>query len=214
MKENRNAGFTLVEIMIAMLMMLIIITSVGQFMSASSINYQAVDNQVNMQMEAQNTINTICDMVLEANNVAYEKIDGEEYFFIYKNLGEPDSKGNPLTKANALQNVIWLDKTNYNLYLFVCNNAVERLDAIDKGKHTKKKLLAEGVANWSFSTATGAATVALTEKGLKSEAFSNNPTLTITVDFQAQVGIGGKKDGYTYSATDSVSPRSQIVEIA
>ena len=209
MKENRNAGFTLVEIMIAMLMMLIIITSVAQFMSASSINYQAVDNQVNMQMEAQNTINTICDMVLESNNVAYQEIDGEEYFFIYKNLGELDGEGNPLTKANATQNVIWLDKTNNNLYLFVCTNGVERLDAIDKTKHSKKKLLAEGVASWNFNVDS----VALTQKGLQSDTFSNNPTVTITIGFQAQVGLGGKKDGYTYSATDSVSPRNQIVEI-
>ena len=71
MREKRNAGFTLVELLVAMLMSLILITGVGQFMAASTNNYQAVDKQVNLQVEAQSVINSISDMILEANNVAY-----------------------------------------------------------------------------------------------------------------------------------------------
>ena len=108
MREKRNAGFTLVELLVAMLMSLILITGVGQFMAASTNNYQAVDKQVNLQVEAQSVINSISDMILEANNVAYvTNSSGDKYFIIYYNLGETLSTGDVVDKTTAKQNIIW-----------------------------------------------------------------------------------------------------------
>lgn len=213
MKEKKNAGFTLVELLVAMLMSLILITGVGQFMAASTNNYQAVDKQVNLQMEAQSVINSISDMVLEANNVAFVTAsDGEKYFIIYYNLGEKSSTGGVMDKTTAKQNIIWLDSSEHKLYLFTCNSKDDYNDAM--GPKANKMLFAEGVHNIQYAIATATGNTTLNAKGLDASATQSAPMVKIDVELWSKVTSNSKKeDGYIYKASDTVAPRNEIVAI-
>lgn len=207
-KENRNAGFTLIEILIAMLMSLIIISGVVQFMQVATTNYQVVDKQVNLQVEAQSTINAISDMILEANNVS---CDGE-YLHIYYNLGATLSTGATVTKQTAEQKIIWFDSTNSKLYLFNCNSSSDYSDA--RGSHTKKQLLAEGVHSVSYKipAASGGGTK-LNAKGLTVTGGSQ-PSVEISIELWSKAtSRSTKENDLTYVATDTVAPRNEIVAI-
>lgn len=219
MKENRNAGFTLMEVLIAMMMSLIIISGVSQFLSVSSNNYQAIDKQVNMQVEAQSVINAITDMVLEANNVAFKEYKGEKYFIIYYNLGETLNNGSIADKSTAEQKIIWLDEDKNELYLFNCNeertgNSSEYSDALNG--HANAQLFAEGVhsVNYSLATISGKDPT-LTADGLDaSSAIQSNPSIKIEVELWSKVtSKSTKENGYTYKASNIVAPRNEIVAI-
>lgn len=223
MKENRNAGFTLIEIMIAMAMSLIIITAVGQFMSVSSTTYQAVDKQVNMQVEAQSVINAISDMVLEANNVAYKEDTKNKYFFIYYDLGTTYSNGTEIKLVNhrtAKQKIIWFEKPASGkagkLYLFDCKDHSGNIYDKATGTHDGAQLFAEGVKDVSFSLATATTSSStLTADGLTSAVASqSSPSVRIDVELWSKVTAQStKEDGYTYKASNVVAPRNEIVDI-
>lgn len=208
--ENRKAGFTLIEILIAMLMSLIIISGVVQFMQVATTNYQAVDKQVNLQVEAQSTINAISDMILEANNVS---VDGD-YLHIYYNVGLPTSvSGGAVTREGAEQKIIWFDSAHSKLYLFNCNSATE-YSAAKSSSHTGKQLLAEGVhsVQYKIPSASGTGT-ALTNSGLSTTG-QNKPTVEISVELWSKAtSQSTKEDDFTYVATDTVAPRNEIVAI-
>lgn len=211
MKEKKNAGFTLVELLVAMLMSLIIIGGVGQFMVAASNNYQAIDRQTNLQMEAQSVINSISDMVLESNNVALKEKDGQKYFIIYYNLGEKRSDGTLTDTNSAIQKIIWLDKTAHKLYLFACESNEDIKDAM--GAKTKKMLFAEGVASINYAIANGTGNLS---DGLKPASFKNSkPLIKIDVKLQSKITAQSEKeDGFTYTASDTIAPRNEIVPLS
>lgn len=202
MEKNRNAGFTLVELLVAMLMSLIIIGGVGQFMVAASNNYQAVDRQTNLQMEAQSVINSISDMVLESNNVALLKKDSQQYFVIYY-----DKK----------RNVVWLDGEEHKLYLFACENNAECNDVVLNGNHSKKMLFAEGVYSMDFFDASPgkSASNKLGEKGLTLTTSQRRPLVRIEMKLCSKITAQSKnEEGFTYIVSDTVAPRNEIVPIS
>lgn len=206
--DKRKAGFSLIELLIAMLMSLIIISGVVQFMQAATTNYQAVDKQVNLQVEAQSTINAISDMVLEANNVSCNG----DYFHIYYNVGETLSTGTTVTREAAKQKIIWFDSANSKLYLFNCNSSDDYNDAM--GSHSRKQLLAEGVHSVSYElpAASGSGSP-LTNKGLTATS-QTKPSVKISVELWSKATVQSKKENdYTYVATDIVAPRNEIIAI-
>ena len=102
-KQNQNAGFTLLELLIAMLMTLIIVTTIGQFMATTSRTYQILDNQINLQTEVQCTTNMIADMILEGNNVVFDKTN--KMLRIYKNLGTKYSGQQSRTLSGIMRKI-------------------------------------------------------------------------------------------------------------
>lgn len=217
MKENRNAGFTLIEILIAMMMSLIIITGVSQFLSVSSNNYQAIDKQVNMQVEAQSVVNAITDMILEANNVAYRA--DKKCLIIYYNLGETLSDGTIANKRTAEQKIIWLDEKNSKLYLFNCNekrngNSDDYVDAM--GSRSNAQLFAEGIhsVKYTIPTASGTGNSLSTDGLTASATTQTSPSVKIEVELWSKITSNStKEDGYTYKASNIVAPRNEIVAI-
>lgn len=205
-KKNRNAGFTLVELLIAMLMTLIIVSSVGQFMATTSRTYQILDNQVNLQVEAQCTINMIADMILEGNNVVFDQPNN--MLRIYKNLGSRDSSGNLLDYRTAEQNIIWFDQNSENMYLFICNSATDYTDAY---AHVNGKLMAEGIDDFKVTCPT----VSDLSMGLtKTRDLAQQHCLTITVKLKTKaVYDSSNDDDFTYEAVDNIYPRNEIVEL-
>ncbi|MBD5087687.1 MAG: prepilin-type N-terminal cleavage/methylation domain-containing protein [Clostridiales bacterium] len=206
-KKNRNAGFTLVELLIAMLMTLIIVSSVGQFMATTSRTYQILDNQVNLQVEAQCTINMIADMVLEGNNVVFDSTN--KMLRIYKNLGSTDSSGTLLDYRTAEQNIIWFDESSENMYLFICKNGTDYDNAVYA--HNDGKLMAEGIDDFNVTCPT----VSDLSMGLtKTRDLAQQHCLTVTVKLKTKaVYDSSNDDDFTYEAVDNIYPRNEIVEL-
>lgn len=205
-KKNRNAGFTLVELLIAMLMTLIIVSSVGQFMATTSRTYQILDNQVNLQVEAQCTINMIADMILEGNNVVFDQPNN--MLRIYKNLGSKDASGNLVDYRTAEQNIIWFDQSSENMYLFICNSAADYTDAY---AHVNGKLMAEGIDDFKVTCPT----VTDLSNGLtKTRDLSQQHCLTVSVKLKTKaVYDSSNDDDFTYEAVDNIYPRNEIIEL-
>lgn len=212
MKENRTAGFTLVEMLVAMMISMIVITGVAQFMVSGTKQYQAVDNQVSLQMEAQSVVNAITDMIMEGNNVAVREIGGQKYFSVYYNLDKNDATINFRT---AEQKIVWLDTTTKKMYLMETDSGSEYDNATDGASpaagDTFKQLLAEGVADIEYTVASAGA---LTANGVSTGINSSNPTIGVKISLQSKVtSQSTKEDGYTYIAQDAVAMRNEIVRI-
>ena len=198
----------MVELLIAMMMTLIIVTAVGQFMAISSRTYQAADNQVNLQMEAQCTINMITDMILEGNNVVFDK--SKNRLRIYKNLGAKDSSGNPVDYQTAEQNIIWFNESDGNMYLFICKTAADYHDAVSSSPKGGK-LMAEGIEDFQVTCPT----VSDLSVGLTGGRYvSQQHSITVSVKLKRKAFVSGGTDvEYTYEAVDTVFPRNEIVEL-
>lgn len=201
MKEKQNAGFTLMEMLIAMMISMIIILGVGQFLVVGTKNYQAVDNQVKLQLEAQDAINAVTDMILESNNVLYMENSDGKYLCMYYTWG---------------QKVIWLDSGNNErkLYLFVCRTGVEYTDAITVGGHHNKKLLAEHVRDMRLLYNGSAFLSGQDYIDVGAADGVKNAQIDIELTFGSKkFSNESNQDAYTYVALDGVAPRNEIVAI-
>lgn len=210
-KKNRKAGFTLVELLVAMMITLIIVTAVGQFMAATSRNYQILNNQVDLQMEAQCTINMIADMILEGNNVVFDQ--DKNMLHIYKNLGSTDSTGTPVDYRSAEQNIIWFNGGSGgdgNMYLFVCDSATAYDNAL---AHVDGKLMAEGIDSFQVTASDGRSLA----KGLSPDDDRNKlqkESVTVSVKLKTKAtSDSNNDDDFTYEAVDTISPRNEIVKV-
>lgn len=208
MKENRNAGFTLLEMLIAMMISLIIISGVGAFLVAATKSYHSTDKQVDLQLEAQDLTNAISDRIQEANNVYYDPQSKDTYIRIYYEL-KPDSADHKAVK----QDILWFDKDNSLLYLFVCEGKSDYEDAYNPTAHTKKKLLAEHVSDIRLKIGNSV----MGENGTEKEYYKNlqknrkNTVLQIEVKMTSDKPFGGAAKGYDYTVNVGVAPRNEIV---
>ena len=211
MKNNR-AGFTLVEMLVAMTASMIVILGVSQFMISASNTYKEVDTQVRVQMDAQDTINSVTDMLMEGNNVSKRQMDdGSEFYAVYYNLGQRDSFGNLYNFSSANQRIFWLDQDTHNLYLFHTKSTSAFNDA-KSSANTGKQLLAEGVSDFEIRIKDATATSDLTEDGLS--AGGDKTLLEIYVKMNsAKIARGKKIKGFTYKATQSCYIRNPIVAL-
>lgn len=213
MKKNRTAGFTLMEMLIAMGISMIVILGVSQFMVTSTNTYQAVDTQVTVQMDAQDALNTITDMVMEGNNIAKRQMnDGSDVYVVYYNLGQQDSSGNVYTFSNANQRMFWLDSSTHNLYLIHTKDTAAFNAAIDT--KAGKQLLAEGVASFQIRVKNAAddSYSALQQEGLSANAAGS--LLNVQISFSSdEISRGKKAEGFDYEASQDVVIRNRIVGI-
>jgi len=206
-KEKRNAGFTLIELLIAMMIAMIVITGVAQFMATATREYQAVDSQVSVQMDAQDALNTICDMVMQGNNVARYKNGSYTYFCVYYNLGEYDSSGDLKNYETAEQRMFYLD--GEDIYMLHTTNGSEYHDAMSS--QANKQLLAEGVKNFNITTSSGSN---LGKNGI-SETSSNSSSVNVNISFETDaIKSGHSSVKTTYDASQLVAIRNKIVDIA
>lgn len=207
MEEKKNAGFTLIEMLIAMMISMIVIAGVSQFMVTATREYQAVDSQINVQMDAQDALNTICDMVMQGNNVARYKSGSYTYFCVYYNLGEQDSSGNLLTYETAEQRMFYLEDDK--IYMLHTKDGSEYNDAINN--QTNKQLLAEGVKSFNVTTPSGSN---LGKKGISASS-TNSSSLKVDISFETEAVKSGTSSTKTvYDASQLVAIRNVIVDIA
>lgn len=117
-----NKGFTLVEMLVACVISLIVISSVGHFMNVGTKGYHSSDRDVMLQMEAQTVVNQISDMITEANNAFFDTKN--ETLTLYYNLGQTVG-GTKITKVNAKRKMIWFAKEVNRLYFYNINSKTD-----------------------------------------------------------------------------------------
>lgn len=207
MEEKRNSGFTLIELLLAMGIAMIVIAGVSQFMVTATRQYQAVDTQVNVQIDAQDALNIICDMVMQGNNVARYKNGSYTYFCVYYDLGECDSSGNLKTYETAEQRMFYLD--GENIYMIHTKDGSEYSDAMRS--QTNKQLVAEGVKKFNITTSSGNN---IDKSGISASSV-NSSTMKVNISFEtAKIKSGSGSTKAIYDASQLVAIRNQIVDIA
>lgn len=201
MTKNRNAGFTLVEMLIAMLISMIVIAGVAQFMVVGTKQYETIGNQSEMQQEAVFALNMFSDMILEADNVKTITKGSETYICMYYNSGQ----------TNQCEKVLWNDTAEKKLYLFVCDEDKLKLNDVVGGAHSEKKLFAEYVKNIHLSCGGTAFGANASYSELKKGGI-RNPVIKIEMDFEIKKDRNSN-DTYTFKAENAVAPRNEIVVV-
>lgn len=216
-EKNKNAGFTLVEMLIAMFISSLVILGVSQFMVTSTNVYKGVNHQVDVQMESQDCVNAISNRLFEANNVKFKNTSDEAYIEIFYEL-TPGAN-----YKSVRQDIFWLDKKSHNMYLFVCDDASDYSDAF--GSHKNRRLFAEGVlgvdlsvggTNDSFDKSVFDKNVEFCYSD-KLIAYSKNPEIQINIEMQSDAEKTNNSSAnsyqYTYIINSSASPRNEIVQL-
>ncbi len=73
---GNNKGTTLVELIIAMAVAAIVLSMIMYFVFGASKSFQRTSDEVNLQLEAQTTINQINNIILEAKSMEVYPSDG------------------------------------------------------------------------------------------------------------------------------------------
>lgn len=199
-----NKGFTLVEMLVACLISLIVISSVGHFMNVGTKGYHSTDRDVMLQMEAQTVVNQISDMITEANNVFFDT--SHKTLTLYYNLGQKEG-GKVVTKSNAKRKLIWFCEKLQRLYFYNINSSTDYSEAmveitktINSSSDVKNgQLLGEYVEAFSSTeTAINGVGTGRNKKGDKSVDFS--------LSFKNQLK--------EYTTSNEVMLRNKIVDIS
>lgn len=138
MKSCRNnEGYTLVELVIAMMVTAIVITMVISFMSDNSRSYDYVRVNLKLQEEAQSVLNQLSDIIIEADWMKAEDVDSNRKAFLIYQGGEVD--------------VILFDRVAKQLYLIgnLTESAVADITSITYT--VEDNLMADGISAFSFN---------------------------------------------------------------
>lgn len=201
MTRNKNAGFTLVELLIAMLISMIVIAGVAQFIVVGTKQYETIGNQSEMQQEAVFALNMFTDMVLESDNVKTITKGSETYICLYYNSGQ----------AKQAEKVLWNDTSSNKLYLFDCDENSLKLEDVINGAHSEKKLFAEYVKRIHLSCG-GTAFGSNTSYSELKQGGIRNPVINVEMDFEIKKDRNDT-DTYTFKAENAVAPRNEIVVV-
>lgn len=124
--NHKNAGFTLVELMVVMAIMGLVGLAVAGFIGTSANQYKSASKEVDLQYESQILMNQLGDMVQSATKVT-----------TYKDTA---------TTGDVLKIDIQKDATTYHIYMNYDENKLYLQK--DKGD---KELMAEYISDFSSS---------------------------------------------------------------
>lgn len=103
-EENRNSGFTLVELIIAMAILAFLMTAVVSFMSAGVASYKKAKADVSVHNHAQSVYNSITEMTMQANDIV---------LLAYRNGGAElnfNKPGSDVTNPDKLSDLCYIVK--------------------------------------------------------------------------------------------------------
>ena len=134
-KKNNNQGFTLLELLIGVTMMLLISTSVLSLIVYSSRNYRKAQEELSLQVEAQTIINQLSDLMMGAENVKYREDELTIYYKDARYIITLNQSTNELMyeKVKTGESVSG-DKKLYGQY-------VERFSIVDTGVNDQNKTI-------------------------------------------------------------------------
>lgn len=160
--KNRKSGFTLLELLIAMMVSMIVIMGVAQFMVASTNSYRYTNEEVNMQHDAQDTLNLVCDVIMEGYNIS----QNEGLYSVY--IGSKEQK------------IFGIDKKG-NLVMYHVTKTISS-DLANQIKNATPLLVAENVSSFGIKQSGGSQ---LPVGGYDSEV--RKPRVTVSIKFNSKV---------------------------
>ncbi len=139
-KDLKNSGMTLLELILAMAISVIVVMMIIAFISGALRVFRKTNNEVNLQMEAQTTMNQLTGLLMEASRITGPVTDPDEDRYHIENSSEYGLA------------VIW-DKENGRLYLVELGSG----DDYETVAFTEQEnLLAEYVSRFSMPQKDGA----------------------------------------------------------
>lgn len=155
MKENRNRGLTLVELMITIAIVSIVIVTATSFMITGSRSFTKGSADSDLQKEAELTVNQIEDMIIDVNGglEVNEVVDEEgnktkTELVMYHATEEPDESGTPEIKY-VKETVVW-DQALYHDEMKYSKQDVtydtDNREYVDGSYIAQNQLLAENVS--------------------------------------------------------------------
>lgn len=137
---NKNKGFSLVELIVALAIFAIAGAAIFGFTVYSSNNYSRTNADVKLQYEQQLAVNQIRDAILEASNGIYYDSTSNSLFIYSESTNSTGAVVYPVTKIS-------FNSTEMNMYM--ATKSFASIDDINLTTITEDKLLAEDVKEFS-----------------------------------------------------------------
>jgi prepilin-type N-terminal cleavage/methylation domain-containing protein len=135
--DKNNEGMTLIELIISMAITAIVLTMIILIISVAANGFRRTNENVNLQLEAQITINQLSALAMETNEIK-----------------ESDKLTNPdvryLLKGTTYSYAITFIKAKNKLYL-VQKDTLEEVDAVNPLDNENEYLLAEYVDKFEIA---------------------------------------------------------------
>ena len=90
-RSNADAGFSLIEMVVTVLITSILMLAVGLFMSSSNSIYQTVGTSSKLQEESLSASNFLNEILIESVNIAYSPDSSSTKYWVVKALDNDDS---------------------------------------------------------------------------------------------------------------------------
>lgn len=150
-KENKNKGFSIIELLIALSILAVISLTIITFMGTSSETYTSGSTEATMQSEVQVVANAISDRMIDCNdNIDYNL----DVFDQINGLSADTTRygdttdGFILQISNDLERYAFvLDRTD-NIIYFLESVRTSKSDAFPKYEYSQKQVLAQHVENF------------------------------------------------------------------
>ena len=218
--QNNNSGLSLIELIITVAMLAIVGSIIAAFVATSSKTYTRVSAEVDIQEEAQLTVNQIKDLVIDANRAVIFGLEAPTQVFtvLDGSVSETDIiddwVNNQGVAIGTIKKVLVVYNEEYlattNTYQFPI---VKIIYNADEGKlYYAKKTFAD-LASINISTfGTGG-----TDTYLLSESVTNfqadlskidQSILDLVLDFSSSKVIG---EGRSYFATPTINLRNKVI---
>lgn len=118
---TKNGGYTLVELLVTLVIICVLVGAITTFIMAGAKVYGQSDEEVEIQQEAQITMNILNDRLISATHISYyeytEEATGTIKIIDYKTMNDTDT--------NVREFIVWVEKrkmiyviTKENSYIF------------------------------------------------------------------------------------------------
>lgn len=140
---QRNKGMTLLELVISMTISIIVVLMIISFISAAFRIFRKTNDQVNLQMEAQTSMNQLVNLIMEAKAVSEETVIQPDTDIRYR-----------INNLEGFYAVIW--RVDYHkLYLYKMDEPMINLEDITfdtEQNFDQEYLMAEYVDDFSITS--------------------------------------------------------------
>lgn len=155
-RKNNNRGFTLIELIITVAIIAIFSGVILTFIGTGSSTYRSTSNSAKAQMEAQETADSLEDLIIDANySIDYRSdsggaitndIDGDsgtgdKVLIICNKSNSGDTGSGDSTSAGCIYDILYWNRTEQKIYY-----SQNKTGSVSSG--TSGSVLAEGITDF------------------------------------------------------------------
>lgn len=146
-RKNNNRGFTLIELIITVAIIAIFSGVLLTFIGTGSNTYRSTSNSAKAQMEAQETADSLEDLIIDANySIDYRDIDGDsgtgdKVLIICNKSNSGDTGSGDSTSAGYIYDILYWNRTEQKIYY-----SQNKTGSVSPG--TSGSVLAEGITDF------------------------------------------------------------------